>query len=164
MPAASPSIHFPRPSMYSPAKRQHRNSTDKRQKNPVPEFPRDLSYISRHLSYNAHTSAPAPAQPLPSRKLPDFLQIPLKTVRLILSSITHDLLYISYPTPISTITPSHRPSLIMALREKRCSSWPSWTKKVFFAALRGPSWTKEVFFPLPRLTPRAIASNWDKTS
>ena len=149
--------------MYLPAKRQHRNSTDKRQKKPVPQFSRDLSYISRNLSFYAHTSAPAPVQPLPSRKSPRVLKFPLKTVRFILSSITRNLLYISHSTPISTITPPHRPSLIMAFREKkvffvalrgpswpfvdkkRFSSRPSSTKTVFFAALRGLSWTKKVF-------------------
>ena len=125
--------------MYLPAKRQHRNSTDKRQKKPVPQFSRDLSYISRNLSFYAHTSAPAPVQPLPSRKSPRVLKFPLKTVRFILSSITRNLLYISHSTPISTITPPHRPSLIMAFREK----------KVFFVALRGPSWTKKGFLRGP---------------
>ena len=36
---------------------------------------------SRHLSSNAHTSAPAPAAPLPSRKSPKILQILLQTIR-----------------------------------------------------------------------------------
>ena len=48
--------------------------------NPAPDNPPNLSSNSRHLSSNAHTSAPAPASPLPSRKSPKILQILLQTI------------------------------------------------------------------------------------
>ena len=46
---------------------------------------------SRHLSSNAHASAPVPTSPLPSRKSPKIMQILLQTIRptLVISRVTH---------------------------------------------------------------------------
>ena len=151
MPSAPPSIHLPRPTMHSPAKRQHRNSTDKRQKNPVPEFPRDLSYISRHLSYNAHTSAPASA-PLPQRSSshPRNRQKSCRSRSSQFACFSRRSLVISCTSLIQHPYQQSRPHTDLLLSwtivKKRCSSWPSSTKTVFFAAPRGPSWTKKMFF------------------
>ncbi len=84
--------------------------------------------ISRRLSYRPHTSAFAPAPPFPSPESPNVQQITFGTVRLILSSITRDRLYISHATHMSTFTPPCRPALSKALRGQT---------KVVFVALRG---------------------------
>ena len=49
--------------------------------NPASDNPPKSHVNSRHLSSNTHTSAPAPASPLPSRKSPKILQIQLQTIR-----------------------------------------------------------------------------------
>ena len=106
--------------------------------------------ISRKLSYHPHTSALAPAPPFPSPESPNVQQITFRTVRLILSSITRDRLYISHATHKSTFSPPCRPALSKVLR---CQT------EVFFVALHGPSWTKEVFPPPPRLTHQQLHAN-----
>ena len=64
---------------------------------------------SRHLSSNAHASAPVPTSPLPSRKSPIVMQILLQTIRPTLV-ISRQTLVISRTTLIRALMSSRRPS------------------------------------------------------
>ena len=76
---------------------------------------------SRHLSSNAHTSAPAPAAPLPSRKSPKILQIQLQTIPPISRKLSSSLVkrssntHTSAPAPASPLPSRKSPKILQIL-------------------------------------------------
>ena len=95
---------------------------------PIPEIPKKSCKSSfrqspqslvnfRHLSSNAHTSAPAPAAPLPSRKSPKILQILRQTNPPISHKLSSSLVKRSHerPAPAAPL-PSRKSPKIMQIQ------------------------------------------------
>ena len=71
---------------------------------------------SRHHSSNTHTSAPAPAAPLPSRKSSKILQIQLQTIRQSLVNSRHHSSNAHASAPVPTLPlPSRKSPKIMQI-------------------------------------------------
>ena len=70
------------------------------------EYPPPQSLVnSRDLSSNTHTSAPAPASPLPSRKSPKIMQILLQTIPPTFVKLSSSLVKRSCERPCANIAP-----------------------------------------------------------
>ena len=71
---------------------------------------------SRHLSSNAHASAPVPTSPLPSRKSPIILQILLQTIRPISRKLSSSLVKHSYKRTCANVAlPSRKSPKILQI-------------------------------------------------